>query len=395
MKNQFLVIFITILNTYCYSQISFDKGYYINNNNEKVECYIKNMDWKNNPVEFLFKLSENNEQQTATLKSIKEFGIYNYSKYIRITVNIDRSSNILENLSVNRNPDFNEEELFLKVLIEGKSNLYIYEDRNLVRYFYSTESKNIEQLIFKRYNSTKNLIGENNRFKQQLLNDLKCESIRIKDIESLEYKKEDLMNFFTKYNECNNSEIINFEEKQKKDLFNLTIRPRLNSSSLTINNTENNYKNTDFGNKTGLGFGLEAEIVLPFNKNKWSILVEPTYQYFKSEKELATTNAKADYKSIELPIGIRHYFFLNNNSKIFINALYILDIKANSKIYFNPGSDLDISSSTNNAFGVGFKQNGKYSLEFRYQTTRHILGNYNYWYSDYKTLSLIFGYTIF
>ncbi|WP_244210897.1 autotransporter outer membrane beta-barrel domain-containing protein [Tenacibaculum singaporense] len=407
MKKQFLFILITILSFNSYSQISFEKGYYIDNTNQKTNCLIKNFDWKNNPTEFEYKLSENSESKKATIKSIKEFGIDNITKYIRSTVNIDRSSENTNNLSNHKNPIFQKEELFLKVLIEGKANLYQYIDSNLKRYFYNKENSNIEQLIFKSYKTTENNIGENNRFRQQLWLDLKCPNFKTSKIENVKYKKNDLVRFFTEYSECYNNELIIFEPKQKRDLFNLTIRPRINSSSLAIQNSVSNSRNTDFKNKIGFGLGLEAEYILPFNKNKWAITIEPTYQSFKSEKTTEVNNvsggiliANVDYSSIEIPVGLRHYFFLNNNSKIFINASFIFDLNSKSSIEFtrNDGSNLnslEIETRNNLAMGIGYKQNDRYSLEFRYQTNRELLGNYSYWTSEYKTLSIIFGYSLF
>ena len=134
---------------------------------------------------------------------------------------------------------------------------------------------------------------------------------------------------------------------------------------------------------------------MPYNNNKWAIIIEPTFQYFKSETELFGRNIIVHYKSIELPIGIRYYVFLKNNSKIFINASLILDFSNHSTIDFDSRSNLTIKSNNNFGFGIGYKKNNKYSLEFRYQTGRDILKNYLYWRSDYNTLSLIFGYTIF
>lgn len=407
MKKRILFLFITVLSLNCYSQISFEKGYYIDNTNQKINCLIKNIDWKNNPTEFEYQLSENSESKKTTIKSIKEFGIDNISKYVRSTVNIDRSSESINNLSNDKNPVFQEEELFLKVLVEGKATLYQYIDSNLKRFFYNKENSNIEQLIFKSYKTTDNNVGKNNKFKQQLWVDLKCPNFKMSKIENVQYKKNSLVRFFTEYSKCYNNELINFEPKQKRDIFNLTIRPRINSSSLTIPNSVFNSRDIDFENKIGFGFGLEAEFILPFNKNKWAIAIEPTYQSFKSKKTTNVTNvsggvliASVDYSSIEVPVSLRHYFFLNNSSKIFINASYIFDLSSKSSIEFNrnDGSNLnslEIETRNNLAMGIGYKQNDKYSLEVRYQTNREILGNYSFWSSEYKTLSIIFGYSLF
>tara|TARA_B110001452_G_scaffold208999_1_gene179289 strand:+ start:60 stop:1283 length:1224 start_codon:yes stop_codon:yes gene_type:complete len=407
MKKRILFLLAAILSLNCYSQISFEKGYYIDNTNQKINCLIKNIDWKNNPTEFEYKLSKNSESKKTTIKTIKEFGIDNISKYIRRTVSIDRSSEDINKLSNDKNLTFKEEELFLKVLVEGKANLYQYVDSNLRRYFYNKENSNIEQLIFKIYKTTENNLGKNNGYRQQLWVDLKCPNFKVNKIQSVDYKENDLVQFFTEYIECHKSKLINFEPKQKRDLFNLTIRPRINSSSLTIQNSVSNSRDTDFENKIGFGFGLEAEFILPFNKNKWAIAIEPTYQSFKFEKTTNVTNVSGgvlivnvDYSSIEVPVSLRHYFFLNNSSKIFINASYLFGLSSKSSIEFNrnDGSNLnslEIDLKNNLAIGIGYKQNDRYSLEVRYQTNREVLKNYYFWRSEYKTLSIIFGYSLF
>ena len=173
MEKQLLFLLTITLSFNCYSQISFEKGYYIDNTNQKTNCLIKNIDWKNNPTEFEYQLSEKSESKKTTIESIKEFGIDNISKYVWSIVNIDRSSETINKLSNDRNPIFKEEELFLKVLIEGKANLYLFEDGNLRRYFLNKEKSAIEQLVLKSNKTSNNKIGKNNRFKNQLWNNLK------------------------------------------------------------------------------------------------------------------------------------------------------------------------------------------------------------------------------
>lgn len=407
MKKQILFLLVTVLTLNCYSQISFEKGYFINDANQKINCLIKNIDWRSNPTQFEYKLTENSDSKKITIKKVKEFGIDNISKYVKSTVNIDRSSETINNLSNEKKPKFKEEELFLKVLVEGKATLYQYVDTNLKRYFYNLENSKIQQLIFKSYKINENNVGKNNRFRQQLWNDLKCPNFEMSKIENVKYKKSSLVKFFTEYSECHNNKPTNFKSKQKKDLFNLTIRPRINSASLTIQNTISSYRDTDFGNKVGFGFGLEAEYILPFYKNKWSIAIEPTYQSFKSKKTTKVNNvsggfiiANIDYSSIELPFSLKHYFFITNNSKIFVNASYVFDISSKSSIEFtrNDGSilnSLSINTRNNLAIGIGYKQIEKFSLEMRYQTKRELLSHNTFWVSNYETISMILGYTLF
>lgn len=407
MRKQLLLLLAILLSLKAYSQIKYEKGYFITNDNQKRECLIKNVDWKNNPDNFIYKTSQNSDPQTANIGFVKEFAIENGAKYQRATVDIDRSSENIARLSEVRNPVFNEDELFLKVLVEGKADLYEYHNENITRFFYSTENSDIEQLIFKSYKSPEKEIKRNNDFRQQLWNNLQCPSFKSGGIKNVDYNKRDLVKLFTEYSQCYEEELTYFEKKEKKDLFNLNLRPRINITSLAISNTTRESRNFDFGNKTNFGFGLEGEFILPFNKNKWSVFIEPTYQYFKAENSAEVDFvsggqlfSEISYSSIEIPTGARHYFFLNNNSKIFVNAAYIFDISSGSSIDFtrDDGSiynSLEIEALHNWALGIGFKYSDKISLEARYQTSREILTNYLYWKSNYETLSIIFGYSLF
>jgi hypothetical protein len=399
----FFFLFISFLN--CFSQISFEKGYFINNSGQKIECLIKNFDWKKNPKEFEYKSSESDNIIKENILSVKEFGIYNVSKYLRSTVNIDRSSKVFGQMSTIKEPIFKEEQLFLKVLVEGKASLFKYVDDNLVRFFYKTDDLVIDQLIYKKFKTKNNQIVTNDMFRQQLLNDLRCGSVTTNDFYTLNYNDNRLIESFIKYNQCSNSEYKSFEKKIKEDFFNLSLKVGLNNSSLDLQSSRAAFanRNTEFGSQTGFKIGLELEYILPFNKNKWSIYLEPTYQKYDAEEELLNIptatipiddKITVNYASIELPIGVRHYMFLNNNSKLFINAALIFDLSS-SKFDFERLPDLEVRGDNNLTIGLGYKYQDRYSLEFRYATTRDLLSVHSGWSAGYKTSSIIFGYTIF
>jgi hypothetical protein len=392
--NKFYILFLIVgifSSIKCNSQISFVKGYYIDNANQKTEGLIRNVDWKNNPLEFEYKKTKESEKESMNIESVKEFGINNVSKYIRASVQIDRSSNKFNLLSYDKSPLFKKEQLYLKVLIQGYASLFLYEDNSLRRYFYQTLNNDIDQLIFKKYKTPENKMGTNNKFRNQLYNNLKCADISMDELKFIDYKKKELLNLFETYNNCHNSEFVNFDEKVTSSLFHLNIRPGLNSSSLSIRNNVTSSRNTDYDRELSFRVGLEFEFIMGFNKNKWAIIIEPTYQYFKADLEIANrSNTNADYRSIELPLGLRHYLFLNDTSKVFINASFLYDFALKSKV-----RNLDVGSGINAALGIGYKYKNTCSLELRYHTSRDILTDYVTWTSDYKTISVIFGYSIF
>ncbi len=138
-----------------------------------------------------------------------------------------------------------------------------------------------------------------------------------RDFERIDYNSKDLHKLFIRFNECSNSKQVQYAANQRKDMFNLAIRPGLNLSRLIISNWSNESWTTVFRIKPGLRFGVETEFILPFNKNKWSIIAEPTFQYYRSESTIESDDmpliilvARANYRSTELPLELRHYFFL-------------------------------------------------------------------------------------
>ncbi len=378
-----------------HGQIIFEKGYFINNEGEKIDCFIKNHDWKNNPIEFEYQLNLNAEIHQAGIENVKEFGVYGYDKYIRARVLFDSSSRNINDLTYEKAPILQEQTLYLRPLVEGSSNLYVYKNKDSSSFFFAKEGGSIQLLIYRKYLLSENKIGENNQFKRQLWSEFKCVDITHEQVEHMDYHQNDLMRFFIQHNECHGNKYVRFDHKKKRNLFNLSIRPGLNFTSLAIANSRTNSRDTDFGAKTTLRLGIEAAILLPFNKNKWALFVEPTYQEFKAIKEGDLIDAEVDYRSIELPIGLRHYFFLNEQSKLFVNGAFILDFIDDAFIYFNDVPTFKLNAILNYGLGVGYQYNDRFGVELRYHTNRELIKDFASWSSNYQTVSFIFGYSLF
>ena len=192
MRTELTILVFLFLPAILLSQNTFEEGYLIFNNGTRLSCLIKNEDWRENPQSFIYKLHENGETQIGNLSSVKEFGSGEYFRYIRATVEIDQSSDKVNNLSYERNPIMKEQTLFLKVLAQGKASLFYSDRENLRRYFYSIDDGEIEQLIYKPYMASVTKLAKNERYKQQLANHLDCSTWDLSRFEKLEYKKNSL-----------------------------------------------------------------------------------------------------------------------------------------------------------------------------------------------------------
>lgn len=215
MRKLFLFLVIAVMSFTCYSQIEFEKGYFIDNSDQRIECLIKNVDWQNNPREFEYIL-EDSKITGTNISLVKEFGIDNVSKYKRYTVNIDRSGTDLSRMSTERNPVFKEEELFLKVLVEGEASLFRFIDKGLERFFYKMHDSEITQLVYKLYLANPNQKAENNHFRQQLMTELWGPDILENDFKNLHYETKELVRLFVRYNDLANSGYTNFSEKERE-----------------------------------------------------------------------------------------------------------------------------------------------------------------------------------
>lgn len=379
-----------------YAQIRFEKGYFYDNENTKVNCLIKNVDWLNNPTDIKYKMSENGEINSAKIEEVKEFHVSGIT-FKRFTVHIDRSGTILPHLSNDRQPMYNEEIVFLKELVKGETSLYSFLDGNLGLFFYETNGQGIIPLVYKRYYKSSLVVGENNQFKQQLINQLSCNDLLSSKVSKINYNKKGLTDFFQRYNSCKNGDSYK-TETLKNGFFNFLIRPGVTSSTFKIptRGITNPFPyEYDFGSILGYQIGVELEYVLPFNKNKWSFFIEPSYNTFESESTSFSYNpvdVDLTYKTFEIPIGLRHYFFLSQKTKIFVNASYVLIFDMNSE--FNPErSGFVFSKGTNTTIGVGFDFNNKFKIEGRYDTDRGNLFPFsNNFVTDFTSYSVVLGY---
>jgi len=383
------------------AQIVYEKAYFIDQTQERTECIIRNVGWKDNPVEFEYKLHEEGANVKAGIDSIMEFGISGTDVYRRYRVLIDRSGTSSKTLSSERNPVYQEEVLFLKVLVEGSPSLLYYSDGNLERFFYTDENGSAEQLVYKKYQYSDDKVGENRAYRQQLYTAVNSCGKAPDDISRVAYSKKSLAKYFTEDHHCSGSSYIDYvEDLTDQALFYFTFKLGVNRSTLSINNVVPSYRDTDFGEDLTFRAGIESEFVLPFLKKKLSLILEPVFQSYSAlstfiiRAGFPERNVDVNYQSLEIQVGTRYYMYLNERSKFSLTAYALLDKPVNSSIVFEDGPELIISQSSNLALSGGYVFKDKLLIEFRYGFDREILGPYTYWSSYYPSMSLNIGYRI-
>jgi len=191
----FIISFVTIVS---FGQVQFEKGYFLDKNNQKVECFIKNVGWTTNPSEINYKLELSGKVEKGNLSTIKEFGIYDNCKFVNASVKIDRSTKATPGKDQFA-PVWKVENLFLQVILEGKADLYCFADRKVTRFFYSVDNGTITPLIYKEITNGLTVL-KNTDFRQQLWDKIRVPKATFELIKSVNYTTADLKKYFETYN---------------------------------------------------------------------------------------------------------------------------------------------------------------------------------------------------
>ena len=391
MRQLILLIAAQFILTTVSAQITYQEGYFIDNGGVKIEGLIKNVDWKNNPESFSYKSNQSSQPHKKSINDIQEFGISNSTKYVRATVQVDKSKTKLNSLGYSKEPEFEEKTIFLKVLAEGNATLYLYVDQSLTRFYFSKNEEEITPLIYKQYKHDSGKVRSNKQFKQQLWNNLTCDKFLSSYLNEIEYNQTDLEDYITNYNSCTNSQTMVYGEPlSSKSQTNINLIGGVNFATLSLSD------GVDYGSNIGWTAGVEIEFILPFNKNKWGFLIEPSFNRYSALTSVGETELEVNYSAFEIPFGIRHYFYTGNKgSKIFINALGVISFPpGSSEVDFFRSRNVAINASGNLAFGIGYHTGQKFMLELRYNHTRDLLAASASVEAYYRQFSIRAGYKL-
>jgi hypothetical protein len=209
------------------AQSVYEKGYFVDLNNQKTECFIKPEAWPaHGTVTYL--LTSKDQPQTKSLDDLSEISILDLFKLKRTKVQIDISGDESPLLSYTPEPEWHNEELFLWTLVDGNTSLYVYEGDGLTRYFYSIADNPPEQLVYKKYRTTSG-IKLNESFKQTLFDKVNCADSLFSYFAALPYGEQALINHVVAENNCAGTSVQTYPTKPKKAFIPLAETRTLNA----------------------------------------------------------------------------------------------------------------------------------------------------------------------
>lgn len=386
-----------------FAQTEFKKGYIVNNQHERIDCQIRNAGNDESTKNYEFRLKEGGEIQKIALSQIEEFGIDNLLKCIRALIVIDVSPIYIES-EKDIKAKWEEGHAYLETLFEGKlASLYYYYNDGKHLFFYSLADNIIKPLIHKTYYIGKTpeiyqlhqKISIDNTYKDQLKEYLACDDSN--DAYKTKYIKKDLVEYFKNYHNCKNfdyNQIYSTQTKKGK----IFIKPGifLNRNQLVITDPPKE----KFIIKNSVGFGVNAEYILPFNNNVWSVFTEANYLSYSTDKTsvdfenpVMTEGYIINYKTIEIPVGLSLNINFNRSHKFYVKAAYVPQvILGGSYISFKENKKESFSNSSRFLIGVGYNYQN-WGVELRYYTPQNLTPNLYKQNSDFTHLSMKFSYS--
>src|SRR6185312_629172 len=366
MKPFVTLLALTLASTICSAQIDFQPGYYILNNGARVNCLVKDYEWAANPTAITCKRASGGPAVTIGMDSLLEFSVGN-AKYVRFDVDVETSGSTIEQMSDSPAPAFQHERVLLKVLVEGRASLYVYARRRSARYFYRLNNESSRPLVYKEYLGEDQVVHANPEYLKVLNDSINCTAANAPDPTTVRYGTKPLVRYFVAYNKCVNSAVTDYYAKAVKTALHVNIRAGIDMATIT---TADNATTFSYGKRASLRVGAEAELILPFNRNKWSVVLGADYRSYHSFPSDAYF--PVDYKAVQGLAGVRYYLFLTHQLKLYLSGLMGANFNLNSNLaegrpYFR------LATALGPAFGAGLQYAKRFSVGIQYQPQEEVL----------------------
>lgn len=361
----------------------YQEGYIITKNGENKLGLIKNQNWNNNPERIYFKTDSKTPEQTIELSRLSEFGIGNDIKFVISEVDLEMSSDKINNLTRDKRPVFEKKPIALRKLIEGKISLFEYQFSNGTRYYVKKIDGNFEPLVFKKYLASGNRVGTNEHYKQQLslLFSDKSDELQ-KDLERLSYSRKSISKIISKYNLLNNSNSISYTEKIKsKAKLNIALFGGLEQTSVSYQFPNVATLNPAFDDISRSILGAELELLVLNNKlgifSGYSIKSKVSESVvIQTSVEDITQTATLSFNNNTVFFGARGYIPTVKNLNLVINAGISVETVNNFSLTFDI-SRIEENFKRNSGsefFGVGLEYK-KVFAEARFFSNRMFAEN--------------------
>ena len=307
-----LMLLFTALSSQAFSQALFEKGHYTDLDGNKNEGLISINSITDDEPNLLFKKKYRAKADTVYYGDVSEIRVSNF-KFTRQNVRTLASGTSLKD-SV-----FVEKSLLLKVELDGEATLFSNQDDEGFTFYFTLPGRSTEELFYSQYVRKDGRAARDNAFREQLKNALDCGDV---NFFSLKYEKAQLLNVFSEYNECKESDFRTYTGIPALSFKYLNIGIGAGASPYFIEST-NTIEDTEIARFTGTTPYIEADIeyLIPSLNNRIGFFVTGGYLNFSGSNERILLGTEQEiylkYEVFQSTFGVRGYWPFNNTLKLY------------------------------------------------------------------------------
>ncbi len=368
MRNTLFLLTVILFSIMGSAQTNFEPGYFIDRDNKKVNCLIKNVRWLNAPEKVFYKMGPEDEVVSFDADMVKAFQIGD-NHYLSVLAKFPETERFVNAKSNLKEPKLVERTIFAKQVVKGTASLYQYRANNDEVFLLQVEAASPLPLIYKEYIlGNSNDVRKNNSYKRQLLKYLNCNPASA--VQKVSYTKSSLSDYVKLHNSC----LGNGEEEKSvsNKKLNNTLQFKVIGGVMFYGyETIIENVNVDYESKPSPMIGFELEKYLPFNNNKWAIFLSGVYASYSTQGLADETEVSSlRLNQLIFDLGGRHYIYTNQNSGVFLDAG--ITLTSNIKREFTLVEGISAARTDvlpfnfGAAFGGGYSFHGKYQIGARY-----------------------------
>lgn len=299
------------------AQTNFEPALIIDHSGDTTAGFIDNRDSKRNPRMIAYKGKDGVVINYSPV-NIKGFYLNSGGWYKSTILEIDKNSlDTRDVLQGTNQRGIVSDTVFLRVLIKGRMSLYYLNDENM-RYHYIIEKDNkIEELRLEKRSVNSDLgpaVNVVEHYKAQLnakFADSPDEKI---SSDQIRYNEESLMKVILRYNQSFELQKDSYVLSSEKMKFRFSILAGINASFLKIIGDGSIYGGLgEYNPDLSVYGGVGLVIILPKNRQVWSINNDLIYRYYSIEDKFKASQLK-------LFTTIRYNFLSQNPSRFFLGA---------------------------------------------------------------------------
>ncbi|MEX0608711.1 MAG: hypothetical protein WD016_10170 [Balneolaceae bacterium] len=393
------LIICFVIDVHLKAQSNFQEAYIVSANGDTLYGEIDNLEWDENPDSFSFRASPVSEVQVFTPDDLKAFYVSG-TLYKAAMVSIDETPLKVKNVrEVDITTGSRKEKVFLAVLVQGETSLYVY--KNIRENFYLEVFSNLTALI--SHENVAKIGGkffldqsEAYIFRDQLKRLAShCSST---DIDKVRYSQKDLKKFVLNCYNNRPSAPIFVREKPKPSL----------SAKLFLGASKSNYDQTfqeiliRYSSTDNLTIGISARLILPRERGSRSIFADVLLYGFNGVYQNKADRMTLDITYLKTNLGYHHEYFTGLVRPFLdIGATFKRQLShendGNASFITKDGvmvfhSSSNLSSSNNWTFGgflgLGMKYKN-FNLSLRYEKTFNYLDDV-----QFRSIYLLTGFEV-